>query len=471
MVVGGMAAFGLLLFAAFELGPFGSPSVTPLGSKSGLPRGRPGQGIARANALHRAHVATAIPCDRCHKVDDAERIASAHRCLGCHEDRPARIHAGIADLSARECVSCHDFLHLPKASLGVWGCPTCHVRADSADAPTRTPEGPEVVIHSEAFCGDCHAPHGDVGLQPKACTECHEDRSTDHGPAGAPIAQRCLACHSAHRPAAQQKAPCADCHRSRIDASTALFDGHDRCQGCHPPHGFTKRTAKACGDCHADRVGATAAARKHHRDCTDCHDPHAPVRRVRERCAACHDEQKTSHPRDERGACLGCHPVHQSKGAAVVSIARCTSCHRNARSDSSFHNGAGCRDCHRPHGKLVGDGRAAFCLGCHSKRVGKAPAIATSSGHALCNKCHIRAAHDTSKKPSTCTVCHKSEKRDNAAGHRDCSKCHETHSGAIRERAQCTSCHDRAKIEGHGKSGYARCTACHRPHDGRTKKK
>jgi predicted CXXCH cytochrome family protein len=432
IVVAGMAGFAILLYTAFRIGPFASPSVTTLGSNpNARPGGRPGQGIARANAVHKTHVGAAVACSDCHEREGETR--AEHRCARCHEDRATRIHVALADADARECLSCHDFLHLPRASVIPGACPTCHVGSAPNEAPTRLSGPPQVTIHAGEYCGGCHAPHGSEGMRPRSCVECHAEQATQHGGREAKGAAVCLGCHFAHQRANVQKAKCLDCHGARV-RSSALFAGHDRCVGCHAPHEFTRKTAKRCGECHEDRVGKTAAARRRHGDCTDCHSPHSPRRGLRSSCAECHAGQKTSHPLSKAGDCSGCHPVHKGKGAPAVGMVACTRCHNDARSDKSFHNGASCRDCHRPHGKLLSKAREPFCVSCHAKRVGDAPAIRPSKGHSRCPKCHVRAAHDTKRKPASCVICHKKHKRAAAKG-LDCRGCHETHSGEIRKGA------------------------------------
>lgn len=429
----------------------------------------------RTAELHRVHLAAArrVDCADCHELRATEFLRpTTERCVGCHEAHEPRVH-GATD--AASCLTCHDFLLPAGATMWAAACESCHAEPQGSH--------PKITSHTER-CTSCHPVHGTA--ERARCETCHPTQTTRHAGGDA---KACLGCHPPHTPAKAARERCIACHvddtaATRPIARTAIFDGHDRCVQCHDDHGFDKAAVRACRECHRDRPVASGhaactgchephqaktqptaqrcttchagklvlAANKvaAHADCRSCHDPHAPVARAGERCATCH-AKPASHAQGR--TCASCHPPH----AGSVS-GSCDSCHGGAR----WHGSARCADCHPKHGdKPVAD--RAFCLGCHATAKGRAPAIATSDGHARCASCHAAAPHQAAAARPACASCHAREAASAPTGHLDCASCHDVHSGQRKPDARCETCHvDRTRTPHVRVAGG--CLTCHRPH-------
>ena len=442
--------------------------------------GYPGQGLAYKNQLHIDHIDSVkevVDCKDCHKYRPGE--TSRHRCLRCHKDNASALHANVKNDEARECLSCHDFIHLPGATYQVWDCLNCHSGEDAA-GPTRIADAPKVIVHAKEKCADCHRPHEVPATVPKDCIDCHEDNPTRHGrnKQSRPTAQVCRDCHTLHNPMDSAQAKCAGCHREKQPRipSTAIFEGHDRCVVCHVPHDFSKATVKSCTSCHDDQKTLGATAAKEHRTCISCHLPHSP-KVQRSACVDCHRTIKRTHPPDKKeGTCLGCHPIHGRRGIGFVQkVVACTMCHSKAKKGvTSFHaGGTKCDDCHKMHKQDPPKTSGSFCLGCHQKKQKDAQAIVSGKGHTDCAKCHGQAGHEPTAKRPSCGSCHEEQKKlvaqGRTQGHQKCADCHDTHRPKDSKKSACARCHaDQAKSL---TKGHDKCGQCHDTHSAKLKPK
>lgn len=471
-----------------------SPPVVPVSIET--PRPRPqltSTDDVRTMALHRVHLQATqrIDCADCHDLRANDfRAPSGEKCLGCHANHEPLIHAAATE--ARTCVTCHDFLS-PKPAKWAEACTSCHAK----------PQGtrPAIASHREQDCVQCHGVHG--RREVADCLRCHDEQATAHV-AGRSGFAACQSCHPPHTPARTALARCAGCHvdgasklveKAQIPA-TALFRGHDRCVQCHVGHSFTRDTARTCRDCHQTKqvspahTACTACHDPHaplakppaakcaschrakqvlasamvpsHAACTSCHDPHAPPpANPTARCTTCHREvaAATKHPGRD---CVGCHPPHEPF-APRIALACTERCHAEKRAPGVGHGTARCGDCHTRHRFTLAAPEPAFCLGCHAKPTGHAPAIATSTGHARCTNCHTSSHRPAAPRPA-CATCHAPQASTAPPGHADCKKCHDVHTGnRLLTAARCESCHaDRTRTPHVRVPGG--CNACHRPH-------
>ncbi len=467
IILGGLAVGGIYMWRTRE--PVEPTVVGPPGPAREFPdTGYPGQDIAFANPLHAAHV-NAVPsvaCVTCHayRPDDPD---PGHRCLQCHENKWSAIHAAVKDEHARECLSCHDFLHLGPKALDPWACPACHV-GDDYTGPRKLPNAPKITLHAKENCGMCHKPHSQPALQVRSCVECHKNERTEHGGPRRKGAQKCLDCHSMHEAGGAAERHCRKCHEHNV-SNRATFPGHTTCVGCHKPHGFTKKTAAECRDCHKGQTTLAANKVPEHAKCENCHKPH-DVKSSLSSCddSGCHAKKNPAHPPDKAlGECLGCHNVHPTRQRPRVGTESCTECHAKGKPQNAFHaKGTECRDCHIPHERMKLTANATFCRTCHAKQVGDAAPIRTSKGHSTCSECHKNAGHDPTEPRPACTSCHDEQARTAPEGHRDCKNCHTTHEAKVKKQATCTSsaCHKRSQWGGHHEKIDGGCRNCHRPH-------
>ncbi|MBK9032516.1 MAG: hypothetical protein IPL61_14600 [Myxococcales bacterium] len=465
-----LVAFTLVIGVSAILARSPGPRAQPVAPVR-VPAKIRGIGAAAGNigetTLHHAHVRGSEPvaCRACHDVAvDGFARPDRERCLGCHPARKAALHAAVEaadvidDKDPRQCTRCHDFLDTRPTADRAWECQECHAQPHSDDMM--------VSGTTAETCGRCHSPHGDEALAPKACIGCHETQTTAHQTTDDPGTGSCLACHRQHDAKENAIGRCVECHLTkapRVSAAALFPGGHVTCIGCHTPHTFSKRTVKACTSCHANQVALAAARVGAHRDCRNCHDQHDVATNAQQSCVRCHERVSPKHPKNAHGdACLGCHPPHPRRAETASAAVACSTCHTKAASDRAFHNGARCNDCHHEHDfKLVL--QPSLCLGCHAARVGQAAAVAVSTGHGDCTRCHGGQPHAPAA-PPRCATCHQPQGATVPKGHADCTSCHDQHSGELKRRAAtCTACHPDRKQGPHVaiKGG---CQNCHRPH-------
>ncbi|HEU0029189.1 MAG TPA: hypothetical protein VFQ53_01065 [Kofleriaceae bacterium] len=403
----------------------------------------------RASTGHEKHIGK-VACVECHA--QGFEPPGLDVCTRCHE-QTSTLHHNDATAQTPTCTECHDFA---ARTATAWSCMSCHDRRQGSVAA--------VGAHADQPCAECHQPHQSPATVTRACTECHADKQTQH--AGL---RGCRDCHAVHEdthvtlasidpahPAQGAASRCEQCHAAqpgklRVDAH-ALTTGHPACTSCHAPHSARGFAARPCAECHANQP--VLAATRH--ACTGCHAPHAPG--PAKPCTSCHREQ-VAHPnptKSPRGACLGCHPVHDRQLVAMAAAPNgasglaCTTCHA-----MPSHATATCRDCHAPHA-----GKPALtvglCASCHASET-KGTA---NTGHAKCLTCHTSSVHGPQGKPPTCASCHDAQTRTAPSGHANCAQCHAAH--APKPVVRCATCHAEPAARGHGPR--VACASCHRPH-------
>lgn len=422
---------------------------------------------ALANLLHKNHVESKeeeIKCRACHRISGRDKAEPKHRCLECHEDYKSKVHEKVADTSATECLTCHDFL---TENVNAWSCGSCHLDGVKNETSLKDlPEAPKVTVHGKESCKACHIPHGDVPLETGACVECHDDITAKHEEEGKKDPEQCLSCHGGHEAASEAKKRCQNCHDGV--PSAAIFKGHDQCVTCHQPHGG--RRIERCTKCHDDQHTVGAEQYKEHDKCTNCHPSHVPKTAALKRCSKCHEEEKAKgHPDDEKlGACAGCHPQHEWQGK-LTKARSCAGkdCHAVA-GETAFHSGVECQDCHGRHEYEVEGLGTDACNKCHgTPRKGKkdestATQIVAVKGHDQCKDCHEKGAHAPRTPPKACASCHEDQNKQMTKGHEDCAQCHLPHEGEVQK--DCLDCHDDKLLGRHTAEETRQCKDCHRSH-------
>jgi hypothetical protein len=294
------------------------------------------------------------------------------------------------------------------------GCERCHGELEllrqQAGSLARAQEllvSIEVIAHSahgDQTCADCHSgygryPHVDRLTATQTCASCHAEAESlwslgAHATADDPVS--CRQCHDAHDiaavdtarttpHAARLNAPCIACHSG---AQLPLHEPHAAdvsCARCHAPHDTRPpvdpeawlaptRQAATCGACHADvadvwglDIHGDADMRAEHRGSND-------VSTEVVTCTSCHIGHEMVSP--------------DSPDFAVVSVARCSSCHEDAA--RTFYNSY--------HGRAtaLGSRVSATCADCHGAHDILPTAMAAShvAPHNLvetCGACHEHA--------------------------------------------------------------------------------
>jgi hypothetical protein len=429
----------------------------------------PEQERALVNPLHRAHLEASKPagCGNCHRiVGHARDLPTTHRCLGCHPSNNSAIHASVQDDQARECLTCHNFL---ARAEDPWTCATCHITGEDVRQIEIKTLAPKIEVHGREWCGNCHVPHGETAVAPRACVECHRETEIRHRKVELVGPQQCQECHQGHEPGASAVGMCASCHKEK---STATFKGHDACATCHQPHD-ARTPIKSCNGCHEQTRTLGAPHVGEHARCQSCHDSHRVKAAPVESCRTCHATIEAKHPPDARQrTCAGCHPIHSARGqrAPLARAQSCASCHVQARTETGFHaGGVTCVTCHRPHAFAMRGAGLELCSGCHGgankPRAGQAAHVMPVKGHDDCAKCHREAAHAPASPTPGCETCHAPEQRSLTRGHEKCKGCHRPHDGGV--KATCSSCHARKETGLHSAATLKRkatCQSCHRAH-------
>ena len=402
-------------------------------------------------------------CGDCHRIVGRKRdLPTTHRCLGCHAGNGSAIHARVHDDRARECLTCHNFM---APEQDPWRCASCHVAGQDVRQVEFATQAPKIEVHGSEWCGNCHVPHGQSGMEPQGCTRCHAQEQARHRKQELPDPGQCQECHVGHERGAQAGMRCVGCH-VQVGGS-AVFAGHDACTTCHRPHDQAS-PVKSCADCHGGTRTLGAPHVAEHSRCQSCHDPHRVRASPAGRCESCHDKVQVVHPRDaQRGACAACHPIHTPR-ARPVAAADCSSCHREARSDTAFHaGGTPCTSCHAPHGFSLPRAGSALCASCHGRAASarRAVPVTVARGHDDCMQCHRQGAHAPAAPAPDCGSCHRTEQQATTRGHAKCADCHTPHEGRVVR--QCASCHA-AQLDGiHAAQKIAKrasCQSCHRAH-------
>ncbi|MBI4953339.1 MAG: cytochrome c3 family protein [Myxococcales bacterium] len=411
----------------------------------------------RASPGHEAHLGRVV-CKECHAAagfEDAGELTCAS--ADCHADKSDRGH-GATDGAG--CTTCHGFR--PESTTPA--CLDCHkdpqpravVVAELAPMRSAILDG-----HATVDCASCHSAHGDT--EAPACTSCHTDNAKAH--AAHEGSQGCSDCHADHAPASAARQSCKSCHEQVRAHGHAAAAQRGECVSCHQPHANSPRAAGSCSTCHSQKVTARTSKVTEHANCTSCHSAQAPTATADASCARCHTTVRVEHtartgashgasgPSAPR-SCTGCHEPH----APDQKSAACTSCH--ATTGGAHAATLSCTSCHSPHQvALPNRGSAgAFCGRCHTSEV---KLVSTQSGHANCASCH--ASVHAPQTPPRCASCHADEAASAPSGHAECSKCHEPHSGAVRSKDNCASCHLGQARTPHAERAGG-CATCHKAH-------
>jgi Cytochrome c3 len=245
-------------------------------------------------SCHVQHTFTkgAQSCLRCHRA--SERGNHADNCTKCHAAHgpPASLkldcrtcHSSVGGGRGHhiECQSCHS-VHLSRN--GGPTCSNCHQNAEAAAKAWQSK------AHQD--CRSCHERHS--SNPPKACAECHSDKTRQ------PLAKghTCAGCHSPHRPPSLGSGLCSSCHKKIGDMVSGGTITHQDCVKCHSPH---SNNLPNCTTCHQTRVGAHNF--KGHKRCDSCHSTHQVRFTGREKCLSCHTDKMNHFP--NAATCIACH--------------------------------------------------------------------------------------------------------------------------------------------------------------------
>jgi hypothetical protein len=383
----------------------------------------------RESPEHLRHLDAGVKCGSCHA--GSFDPAGTAPCESCHFQARTPLHLGAFEGEPR-CADCHRFGANP--AIEPWNCARCH---------TSDPMKPSA--HSAQNCATCHSAHG--AREKVECATCHKDQVPGREK------HTCETCHSPHAPKEKAISDCASCHQEEKK--------HVECVSCHEPH--TSRTNN-CTQCHAQKVASPK-----HDNCSNCHIPHRVEPELAlGSCVKCHEKIEVVHTQNaaEDGSCGSCHVSHGVKKKPPV-VAPCSSCHQAAKNDLAFHNGkTKCASCHQAHDFLAPleraehFGQAATCATCHKDQVSS-----PISEHRDCVACHAGGAHRPEPLPSgdSCERCHEKVAATAPEGHADCNSCHEPHSGKMRAKLACATCHSEQVQTKHGHTPNG-CADCHRPH-------
>jgi len=435
-----------------------------------------GWAVARLSPGHHSHITRGIKCEDCHGIKDGDfTLPPADACDTCHQD--VRLHHAGDERASSDCTRCHAFTgELPPEAVGVDiaalgldvdppdvffrqpdECLDCHEDAQGTHAA--------VVVHADQPCQDCHQPHGQVGLQPKSCTNCHQNVDLHHGrrsDESRPVHERCLDCHQPHGPAAGVGDKCPTCHSAHepIIPATATFEGgHETCNGCHRTHDLRAAASSSCETCHEGHEALGAGRIQAHGTCTSCHNPHDVRQGAHDACKGCHTNQHTDHPaaHGALGACVTCHNPHPERPQNTTPQA-CSSCHGAMAQDHGHgQKDLACTQCHLPHSFVRTVQDEALCANCHKSEHTRAHA---NPGHTDCSNCHQDLPHHPKAGSNDCARCH-SAQAPATTKHSACTSCHEPHGGT--QAKACGQCHQTEHRS--APAGHAICTNCHNPHN------
>lgn len=303
------------------------------------------------------------------------------------------------------------------------------------------------VVHQpykDGNCLQCHNPHGGTSnafirqeTTRQMCASCHKDvvgnKSKVHGPVAA---DACMSCHKAHTApyknllVAEGRELCLKCHSDMGKQLTQVAVVHkpvqEDCLKCHDVHAsdfpmhIKQSPEKLCMSCHEPIKKATESGHQHSvvmtdQACLTCHTAHGGDRTKLLKgepmalCMKCHDKAiklpdrtvasmkavldptKSKHGPIRDGNCSGCHDVHGSPVArlltkpypetfyqafAVEKYELCFKCHdkqlvetEQAKGLTGFRNGV--QNLHFLHVNKAERGRN--CRACHATHVSSAP--------------------------------------------------------------------------------------------------
>jgi len=336
-------------------------------------------------------------CDACHTLTDPLTHSyvpardKADACTFCHvieTDETMTLHEPLV---MRDCTGCHDpHGGFDRSSLKAQSmsdlCASCH----------QDVIGNKQFVHgpvAAGACGMCHEPH--ASKNPKLlvetgrdlCVSCHMEMDEQLQTVAfvhEPVRTDCISCHSAHasdRPMLVKQEPgllCTTaCHEDIKQAVTNATHQHSAvtqdsgCVNCHTPHGgdlatlMKARPVELCLTCH-DQAVTTPDGRTV-----------APVTEII-------DPKMVKHGPVAEGSCGGCHNVHGSEYAKLLtdeypqtfyqpfkldSYKLCFECHDEqlvlrpeAGGLTGFRNG----DSNMHYLHVNKDPRGRSCRACHS---------------------------------------------------------------------------------------------------------
>jgi hypothetical protein len=106
------------------------------------------------------------------KFDHAQHVQIAGNCETCHHQHP--------DIKKLDCLGCHAiapavFKNSVKNNFSA--CSACHGAPNASN-----PSVPDLKVAYHMKCFSCHRGMGDIGLNPKGCTEiCHAKKTANIG--------------------------------------------------------------------------------------------------------------------------------------------------------------------------------------------------------------------------------------------------------------------------------------------------
>ncbi|WP_428939542.1 cytochrome c3 family protein [Fontivita pretiosa] len=320
----------------------------------------------------RVYAQTTRPLNVVAKPTEAVPMASCVTAQ-CHaEVKDFKVLHGPVNVNA--CDACHKLTDAAQHKFELQRsktetCTFCH-KIDVQDMP---------VVHKplqEGQCLSCHNPHGGATAKftrgrtlAELCNTCHKDvvagRKTLHGPAAAGACGSCHQSHAAPFPKllpAQGPDLCLSCHTEMKTQMTQVKFTHkaveQNCTNCHDPHAsdFPRQIRQSpfemCTSCHEHekiKRDATQSRYKHSivttdNACLNCHTAHGGdlARLMRAEpikvCMKCHadkiqvgkdkvvasvaevlDPNTVKHGPIRDGNCGGCHNVHGSEVARLLS--------------------------------------------------------------------------------------------------------------------------------------------------------
>jgi len=351
-----------------------------------------------------------------------------------------------------------------------------HLRAETLEAAMAARQGPPKPGEAaggkaDADCRVCHDYARGPEVHLEGCETCHQSGAALKVVRFVPppaMGRRPFP-HREHL--SDGSLTCFSCHRPLLDNDWVEF--------AVPPPGLIAATGPGTGSAAKGLKGSKGPA------CADCHAPHEPASKAIPQYAKTGDGKGCAPCHGESSSIL---PLSQRPGAAPAAPAA-------AKAERPFlhgdHGGSGskCVECHAPveeakslRGYDAAAATAKACATCHVSdaagkslaAVGNPPRTSTVPFHSVEGFNHPAHLHPAGKvtvsaKPGAgCRSCH-FPSTDPAAP----EALRKVQTGAepagreeLASYAQCVSCHEGWKVEGHGVGRWA-CFKCHAPAEDR----
>ncbi|HRI69361.1 MAG TPA: hypothetical protein PK156_34255, partial [Polyangium sp.] len=117
-------------------------------------------------------LASRTTCTCCH-IGEVKGFGEPidRQCVECHDE----IHVTITGMGRLHCLSCHDPSSVGGALIreSAWECQKCHGQTQG--------KRQAIDVHSAEDCTNCHHPHEEPWTLPRNCTDCHIANETHHG--------------------------------------------------------------------------------------------------------------------------------------------------------------------------------------------------------------------------------------------------------------------------------------------------